>query len=188
MLAQTRAERPSAHNVATVRGLIGVQYSLLVRGQRRLFPGAAVVAVAALVGAGLGLAGARTVGGSELPCQPRWFVPSLRFRIMQYKFVQPDVTYTSLWQRGSCRIDPKRPFSYRLSVVGADGVTISSQEGGFSGDMNPGGSGGGGATIRLAKWCAPPPVRVTLTGAGPDYDVTGKGYRLTMSALSIRCQ
>jgi hypothetical protein len=123
-----------------------------------------------------------------MPCKPGWFVPSLRFTILQQKFMQPDISYTSLWRQGICRIDAGRPFSYRLSVVGTDGVTISVQHGAFSGDASPGGSSGGGATIPLAKWCAHQPVRVTLIGAGPDYARTGKGYRLTLGPLSIRCQ
>jgi hypothetical protein len=162
-------------------------YRRLVRGQRSLVTGAALVAVAALFSAGFGVAASRTAGGAEVPCKPKWFVPSLSFKIVQ-DFVQPDVNYMSLWRRGVCHIDRRHPFSFRLLVVGHGGATISDQSGAFSGDMNPGGSGGGGASIRLATLCAHQPVRVSLTGAGPDYARTGKGYRLTLGPLSIRCQ
>jgi len=133
-----------------------------------------------------GFGGRRSLS-DEVKCKPGWFVPGLAFSLKEKGFVQPDVRYVSLWRNGICRIDPRRPFSWQLTVVGADGSTVDSQHGAFSGDMNAGGSTGGGSTIRLATWCAHQPVQVTLTGAGPGYARSGKGYRLILSRIAIRC-
>jgi hypothetical protein len=157
-----------------------------MREPRRLVPLVVVGVGGLLVGGAFGLAQAGGAAKGEVSCRPSWFVPSLRLSVVG-RAVQPNIGFTSAWRDGICRVDPRKSFSYRLAAVGADGVTVSSQHGAFSGDMTPGGGVGGGATISLAKWCAHQPVRVTLTGAGPGYARSGKGYRLTLSPISLRC-
>ena len=157
-----------------------------MRVHNRFLVTAAAVASVGLMMVGVSNAGRRATG--EDACKPQWFIPSLSFRIIRQTLVEADARYTSLWQSGTCRVDPRHPFSYRLSLVGYDGVTISVQPGSFSGDMNAGASAGGGATIALAKWCSHQPVHATLIGAGPGYAHSGKGYRLTLSPISIRCE
>jgi hypothetical protein len=120
-------------------------------------------------------------------CKPEWFLPSVTYTL-QGAFILPDVNYSSVWRAGLCRIDPRTPFSYRLMAIGRNGYVVSSSPGAFHGDMTPGGNMGGGATIRIKKWCAHQPVQVTLTGAGPGYARSGKGYRLVVSGIKIRCR
>jgi len=136
--------------------------------------------------AGLALSGDRSTS-AEVSCKPEWFLPSVTYRL-QGAFILPEVNYSSVWRQGLCRIDPRTPFSYKLVAIGRNGYVISSSPGAFHGDMTSGGNIGGGATIRIKKWCAHQPVQVTLTGAGPGYARSGKGYRLVLSGIRIRCR
>jgi hypothetical protein len=128
-------------------------------------------------------------GRVEPPCQPSWFVPSVTYKI-QGEYVLVDASYQHVWQAGIgsvCRIEPSRPFSYRLRGVGHDGTVLTADPGSFWGDMAPGGSSGGGATVRLKIWCAHQPVSITLNGAGPNDARTGRGYRLVLRGVELRC-
>jgi hypothetical protein len=145
------------------------------------------VAIAiAFAATGLALSGSRSAS-RKTTCKPSWFVPSVSYRIGggmidvadSWTFVTP--------RKSSCFIDPNRPFSSLVNVIGRNGYLLTSTSGGLLGHEIPGGGGGGGSFIPVKKWCAHQPVRVEVIGAGPDYATTGKGYHLVLNGIRIRC-